>query len=275
MPDRISEESRKLFASDSKVGLIAVTDDAGYPHITMISTLTAKDESTVIFGQFCEGMSKQIIRKRSKAGFLLMSVEKTLWRGRAQYTHTATTGPEFDLMNSKPLFRYNNYFGIAQVHYLDLVDITDKETLEMGMIIRGALFARLMKGRVRGQANGALNRISRGLASGLTTLKFIAAEDQDGFCRITPIVQATTSTDGRIVFAGKPYADEIGMISPGQKVAIFAMNLALESVLTQGVYRGIQHGLGVVDVEMVYNPLLPVSGYIYPRTPLQAVTEFI
>ena len=170
------------------------------------------------------------------------------------------------MMNSKPLFRYNNYFGIAQVHYLDLVDITDKETLDMGTIIRGALLTRIMQGGARGHANGAMNRISRGLASGLATLKFIAAEDEDGFCRIAPIVQATACTDGRIVFTGKPYADELGRIAPGQKVAVFAMNMALESVLTQGIYRGIQRGLGVMDVEMVYNPLLPVSGYILPQS---------
>jgi hypothetical protein len=274
MPDRISEEARKLFASDSKIALIAVKDSAGYPHITMLSTLMAKDDKSLMFGRFCEGLSKQFIQQYPKTAFLLMSVDKELWRGRAVYTHTETTGPEFDIMNSKPLFRYNTYFGISKVFYLDLVDITDKEALDMGVIIRNALLTRLKQSGARGHNNGALNRISRGLASGLSTLKFIAAEDEDGFCRITPIVQATSNTDGRIVFTSQPYVDELKRIVPGQKVAIFAMNLDLECVLTQGVYRGIEHGLCIMDVEMVYNPLLPVSGYIYPREPLRAVTDF-
>lgn len=275
MPDRISEEARKLFASDSKIALVAVKDDEGYPHITMMSTLMAKDEKSLIFGQFCEGLSKKFIKERPKAGFLLMSVDKELWRGRAVYTHTETTGPEFDIMNNKPLFRYNTYFGIGRVYYLDLEDITDKEALDMGAIIRGALLTRLKKGGARGNENGALGHVSRGLTDGLSTLKFIAAEDEDGFCRLTPIVQASSSTSGRIVFTAKPYADELKRLKDGQQAAIFAMNLSLESVLTKGVYRGVQHGLCAMDVEKVYNPLMPVPGYIYPKAPLRAVTEFI
>ena len=250
-------------------------DDEGYPHITMLSTLMAKDEKSLIFGQFCEGQSKKFIKEHPKTGFMLMSVDKELWRGAAVFTHTETTGPEFDIMNNKPLFRYNTYFGIGRVYYLDLVDITDKEALPMGAIIRGALLTRLKKGGARGHENGALGRISRGLTDGLATLKFIAAEDEEGFCRITPIVQAASSTDGRIVFTGKPYADELKKLRPGRKAAIFAMNLSLESVLTKGVYQGVQKGLCLFDVEKVYNPLMPVPGYIYPKAPLQTVTEFI
>ena len=161
MPDRISEEARKLFASDSKIALVAVKDDEGYPHVTMLSTLMAKDEKSLMFGQFCEGLSKQFIVQRPKAGFLLMSVDKELWRGRAVYTHTETTGPEFDIMNQKPLFRYNTYFGIGRVYYLDLLDISEKEALPMGAIIRSALLTRIKKGGVRGHENGALGHVSR------------------------------------------------------------------------------------------------------------------
>jgi hypothetical protein len=275
MPDRISEEARKLFASDSKIALVAVRDDEGYPHITMMSTLMGRDEKSLIFGQFCEGLSKKFIKERPKAGFLLMSVDKELWRGRAVYTHTETTGPEFDIMNNKPLFRYNTYFGIGRVYYLDLVGITDKDALPMGAIIRGALLTRLKKGSARGHDNGALGHISRGLADGLSTLKFLAVEDGEGFCRLTPIVQAASNTSGRIVFTGKPYADELKKLKTGQKASVFIMNLSLESVLTKGVYQGEEKGLCVFDVDKVYNPLMPVPGYIYPKAPIRAVTEFI
>lgn len=274
MPEKISEEAIKLFASDSKIALVAVTDGEGYPHITMLSTLMSKDDHTIMFGQFSEGLSKRFIHERPKTGFLLMSVDREMWRGRAVFTGTAATGAEFDIMNNKPLFRYNTYFGIGRVYYLDLVDITDKETLPMGAIIRGALFTRLKKGGARGNSNGALSRISRGLTDGLSTLKFLAAEDAQGFCSITPVIQATSGTDGRIVFARRPYEEEIKGIRPGQKAAVFAMNLSLECVLAKGIYRGEQKGLCVMDVEKVYNPLMPVPGYIYPREPLRAVTEF-
>lgn len=275
MPEKISEEAKKLFASDSKIALVAVLDGDGYPHITMLSTLMAKDEKTIMFGQFSEGLSKRFIAERRRTGFLLMSVDKEMWRGRAVFTDSATTGPEFDIFNGKPLFRYNSYFGIGRVYYLDLADITEKETLPMGAIIRSALLTRMKKAGARGNTNGALNRVSRGLTDGLSTLKFLAAEDPEGFCRITPVIQAASGSDGRIVFAPNPYGEELAAVRPGQKTAVFAMNLSLECVLTKGVYRGMQKGLCVLDVEKVYNPLMPVPGYVYPKEPLKAVEEFI
>lgn len=275
MLKKISDEAIKLSASDSKIALIAVSDNEGYPHITMISTLMAKDESHVMFGQFCEGLSKKFIRQRPKTGFLLMSVDKELWRGRAVFTGTANTGPEFEIFNNKPLFRYNTYFGIGQVYYLDLVDISEKEKLDMGATVINAVLTRIKKGAVKGGSKGALNHISHGLTDGLSTLKFIAAEDGDGFCTITPIIQASSSTDGRIVFTQRPYENELKAIKPGQKAAIFAMNLSLECVLAKGVYRGVQKGLCVMDIEKVYNPLMPLPGYIYPKEPIKTVTEFI
>ena len=275
MPDRISEEAKKLFALDSKIALVAVKDDEGYPHITMLSTLMAKDDKSLMFGRFCEGLSKQFIQQRPKAGFMLMSVDKELWRGRAVYTHTETVGPEFDIMNQKPLFRYNTYFGISRVFYLDLVDISEKDALPMGAVISNALLTRIKKGAKSGHDNGALNRLSRNLADGLATLKFIAAEDEEGFCRITPIVQAASASNGRIAFTPKPYADELAQIKPGQKASVFVMNLSLESVLLKGVYGGMGKGLCTFDIDKVYNPLMPVPGYIYPKAPIQAVTEFV
>jgi hypothetical protein len=142
------------------------------------------------------------------------------------------------------------------------------------VIIRGALLTRIKKGAVAGHDNGALNRLSRSLADGLATLKFIAAEDDEGFCNITPIVQAASVSGGRIAFTPKPYTEELARIKPGQKASVFVMNLSLESVLLKGVYNGVGKGLSSFDVEKVYNPLMPVPGYIYPKAPLKAVTEF-
>jgi hypothetical protein len=274
MPDKISPEAMKLFQADSKIGLIAMINDEGYPHITMISTLTAKDENSILFGQFCEGLSKQNIKKHNKTAFLVMSPEREFWRGRAVWKGVANTGPEFEMLNDKPLFRYNTYFGIGLVYYLDLKEISEKSTLNMGAIISGAILTRLKKHAVKGHENGALNNISFRLIEGLSTLKFIATQDDEGFCNIIPIVQAAPSSNGRIAFVTEPYGSELKKIREGSKAAIFAMNLDLVSVLTQGVYRGIEKGLGVFDIDKVYNPLAPLPGYIYPKEEIKKVTDF-
>lgn len=274
MPDKISEQDAKFFESDSKVGLIAVEDDAGYPHVTLISTLAARNDHEMMFGQFCEGLSKKAIVQRPNTGFLILSMDKELWRGKAVYTGTATAGPEFDFFNNKPLFRYNSYFGIGRVYFMDLVEISERSKLDMGAIITGAVLTRIRKGGVRGHENGALNHLSEKLIAGLSTLKFLAVKGEDGFMTITPIVQAVPASSGRLAFTMSPYKEELMKIRPGTAAAVLSLSLELVGVLTKGTYMGVQKGLGVVDIEQVYNPMPPLPSMVFPKETIQAVTDF-
>ncbi len=91
------------------------------------------------FGQFTEGLSKQHILNNPKTGFLIMSLDKNLWRGKATFTHSTKEGQEYDYFNNVPMFRYNAYFGVHTVYYLDLLSHTGKEPLPMNRIIFAAI----------------------------------------------------------------------------------------------------------------------------------------
>jgi hypothetical protein len=61
-------------------------------------------------------------------------------------------------------------------------------------------------------------------------------------------------------------------------MAMFGLNLKMQSVLTRGnftgfqTYRGIE--LGVLDIEWVYNSMPPCHDQIYPELEIEPVTEF-
>jgi hypothetical protein len=78
----------------------------------MISTLKASSATQLSFGQFMEGRSKAYLRQNPKAGWLVMTLDRQIWRGSASFTHTARSGADYDFYNNSPLFRYNAYFGI-------------------------------------------------------------------------------------------------------------------------------------------------------------------
>src|SRR4030042_1665614 len=112
-----------------KIGLLATVNPAGLPHVTLISSLMACTSQQLAFGQFTEGLSKQHILNNPKTGFLIMDLDKTLWRGKATFTYSTKEGAENDYFNNVPMFRYNAYFGIHTVYYLDLLSLTGKEPL--------------------------------------------------------------------------------------------------------------------------------------------------
>ncbi len=262
-----------------KIGLLATVTPAGLPHVTLITSLMACTAQKMAFGQFTEGLSKQHILDNPKTGFLIMSLDKNLWRGKATFTHPTKEGAEYDYFNNVPMFRYNAYFGIHTVYYLDLVAHSGKEPLPMNRIIFAAIQTMLarMLGRKPGKEE-VLNPWTRLFLDKLDNLKFIAWVGSDGYPVIIPAIQ-TQSLDGEhVIFSTSVYTSELKAIPNGADVAVFSMALTMEDVLLRGKYLGMHRmagvKAGVIKVDWVYNPMPPVAGQIYPPVKLEVVEKF-
>ena len=262
-----------------KIGLLATVTPEGLPHMTLLSSVMACSSDKLCFGQFTEGLSKKHILSNPKVGFLIMSLDKELWRGKANYTHLSKAGPEYDYYNNVPMFRYNAYFGIHTVYYLNLVSHTGKSPLPMQEIVFAALQTMLARrlGRKPGK-QVVLNEWTRAFLNKLDNLKFLSYVGADGYPVIIPAIQ-TQNLDGQhVLFATSVYTDELEQIPSGADVSVFGMALTMEDVLLRGKYLGIRRlaGIrtGIVRVDWVYNPMPPVPGQVYPLVELNAVTAY-
>jgi len=277
--DVFSAEDIQSTQPAMKIGLLATVTPQGLPHVTLISTLMACGPKQMSFGQFTEGLSKEYIFNNPKTGFLIMSMDKDLWRGKATFKHTAREGTEYDYYNNVPMFRYNAYFGIHTVYYLELISQTGKTALPMNRIIFAAVQSMLARslGRKPGK-NSVLNYWTIKFLNKLDNLKFLAYIGEDGFPVLIPAIQAQSLDAEHILFSTSVYQDEIQAIPKGASLAVFGMALTMEDVLMRGTYQGIQRvggvQAGIVEVDWVYNSMPPVTGQIYPKIDVQAVTEF-
>jgi hypothetical protein len=262
-----------------KIGLLATVTPEGLPHVTMLSTLMACGPTRLSFGQFTEGRSKHHLRAHPRAGFMIMGLDRTLWRGKASYTHSEQHGPEFEFYNNVPMFRYNSYFGVHTVHYLDLLAHTGRLPLPMNRIIFAAVQTMVNRWLARRPAGETVfNPWTRGFMNKLDNLKFLSAIGQDGYPVIIPAIQTQCLGSRQLAFAASVYSEELEAIAPGAVVAAFGLALTMEDVLLRGVYQGIHRRSGVrvglVDVDWVYNPMPPIPGQVYPATPLEAIRQF-
>jgi hypothetical protein len=273
------ESDIRSFKAPMKVGILGTVNEAGLPHLTLISTLQAASPVQLVFGQFTEGLSKDYIRRNPQAGFLVLSLQKELWRGKAVWTHIARAGQEFEQFNNIPMFRYNAYFGIHTVYYLDLVEQTGKEALAMGAILPAALKT-LAAGALsrRPSQSPVLNEWTRGLLNKVSNLRFLASVGADGFPWIIPLFQVQAPDSRRLIFSPSAYRQDLEALPAGVPVAVFGMTLQMEDVLVRGVYQGQERvrGIhcGVVEVDWVYNPMPPKPQQIYPPVGLEAVTNY-
>ncbi|NPV86430.1 MAG: pyridoxamine 5'-phosphate oxidase family protein [Anaerolineae bacterium] len=277
--DQFSQEDITAFQPALKVGILATVNPEGLPHLTFISTLMASDPKTVVWGQFVEGSSKEYIRQNPKTAFLIMTLDKNTWRGKATFTHTQTSGKDYDFYNNVPMFRYNAYFGVHTVYYMDLVEHNGKQPLPMPAIVFSSVATLLAKilspGREEKQA---LNPWTKSFISKIGIPKFLAYIGSDGYPVIIPVFQATAPTRDHVIFTTSAYKDELKTIPKGIVVAILGLSLEMEVVLLRGIYQGISSKAGfpcgTVQINWVYNPMPPKPMQIYPETDIQAVLSF-
>ena len=273
----LGTEDIEAFAPEAKVGLVATADAAGRPHITLITTLRARAPGELVFGQFSEGRSKKYLRQRPRAGFLVLTMDRRLWRGRACWTRAATSGADYEAFNRLPMFRYNAYLGIHTVHHLDLVAVSGPDRLPVAGIAAAALLTRLARIGT-GRGSEVLSVWARDLFNDLRALKFLAYMDSDGFACIVPLLQCQAAHREALVFSPLAYGRQLRAVPPGATVAIFGLTLKMESVLVRGVFSGLRPTvlgpMGRVALDWVYNSMPPLQGPIYPPEPLRPVVDF-
>ncbi|MBI5895845.1 MAG: pyridoxamine 5'-phosphate oxidase family protein, partial [Desulfobacterales bacterium] len=213
-------------APAEKIGLVATVNPQGLPHITLLTSLRAAGPRQLTIGEFCKGSSKAHMQQNPRVGFLIMTRDRHLWRGKAHWTHLRQEGPEYEQYNNLPMFRYNAYFGINTVHYLDLKALTVPAKLPMGAILRGALRTRLAKGALAPtQGEKILKPFAQRLFNRMDALKFIAHIDADGYPRIIPVIQCQAADCSRLVFARQPYGVELARIPQSSRVALFGLTM--------------------------------------------------
>jgi hypothetical protein len=269
----------EAFEAEAKVGLLATVNPEGLPHISLITSMQAKDPARLVWGQFAEGLSKVHVRENPHTGFLIMTLDKNLWRGKALWTHAETEGEDYEMYNQKPMFRYNAYFGIHTVHFMDLVETCGKEGLPLGRIAMASLATKAAKaGAGSPEAERILKPWAEGLFNRMDALKFITYVDDAGFPTIVPVIQCQAAGSRRLAFSPLAYGEELAAIKAGTQVAVFALSMQMEDVLVRGTFLGYDRvrlqRLGVIELEWVYNSMPPTPGQIYPPIELKPVVNF-
>ncbi len=274
-----SEAEIKAFEPTEKIGIIATKNDEGLPHLTLLTTLAALTEDKLAIGQFSQGLSKEYMQRSNDIGFLVLTLDKNFIRGSARWTHLSQEGEEYEMFNNKPMFRYNTYFGINTVHYLDLLKTDSLLPLPMAKIIMGALLSKFAKGSYRQkEKEKVLNPFSEKLFNQLASLCFLSYIDAQGVPQIIPVIQCQAAGSSRLVFSTMPYGDEIKSIEAGSDVAVLGLSMNMQNVLVRGKFTGIKRARGIktasLDIEWVYNSLPPAHGQIYPAIKLEPVENF-
>ena len=269
----------QAFEPENKIGILATVNKQNQPHITMITTLQAKNSKELVWGQFSEGLSKVNIKHNPKTAFLIMNLQRELWRGKALWKHEKKEGEEYIKFNKLPMWRYNSYFGIHTIHYMDLVETIEKQKLPLAGIALSAILTKIAKSAAITKIEGTImNNWTETFFNKLDTLKFLSYVQDDGFPVLIPLLQCQAADSGRLVFNPQAYKNELLSLKEGSDIAVFAVSVKMQDVLVRGKFQGFKKhrgiDLGRIDIDWVYNSMPPVFGQIFPEQKMETVVEF-
>ncbi|MCD4669180.1 MAG: pyridoxamine 5'-phosphate oxidase family protein [Actinomycetia bacterium] len=276
---KFSKEDIEAFKPENKIGLIATVSNEGMPHITLISTILAKGDGILMWGQFSQGQSKINVKSNPKTGFLIMTMDRQLWRGKARWQCCLKEGEDYEKFNKLPMWRYNSYMGIHTIHYMDLVETTVKSPLPLSKIILSSILTKISKkGASLKHDKRVMNFWTESLFNRLNSLKFLSFIGTDSYPMIIPLLQCQASDSTRIVFNPGAYRDELISLKEDSDIAIFGLTLDMEDVLVRGKFSGFNRHrgikLGTVNINRVYNSMPPKAGWIYPEAEIKKVEDF-
>ena len=274
-----NKEDIKAFEPENKIGLLATVNENNHAHITMISTLQARNSKELVWGQFSEGFSKRNIKTNPKTAFLIMNLQKKLWRGKAIWKYEKKEGEEFIKFNKLPMWRYNSYFGIHTIHYMELTETTKQQSLPVASIAFSAILTKIAKSSATIEnKERIMNNWTENFFNKLDTLKFLSYVANDGFPVIIPVLQCQAADSQQLVFNTQAYKKELLSIKADTELTVFALSIDMKDVLVRGKFKGFKKhrgiNLGSIDVNWVYNPMPPIAGQIYPELKTETVVEF-
>ncbi len=279
MKHEFNEADIKAFEPENKIGILATVNENNQAHITLITTLQARNSKELIWGQFAEGLSKSNVRNNPKTAFLIMNLQRKLWRGKALWKHEKKEGEEYIKFNKLPMWRYNSYFGIHTAHYMELIETTEQKSLPVAGIAVSAILTKLAKSSVASKDEGEImNTWTEEFFSKLDTLKFLSYISEEGFPELIPLIQCQAADSRRLVFNTGVYKDELLKIKKDTEITVLALSIDMKDVLVRGKFKGFDKhrgiGLGSIDIDWVYNPMPPLSGQIYPEQKTEMVEKF-
>jgi hypothetical protein len=275
-----NREEIKAIAPMEKFAVLAGVSPEGYPHISLINSVMAEKSDQMTIGEFTGGLIKQYMETNRKTSFCIQTTgDMKMYRGKALWTHKKREGDELEAYKNTPVHRYNAYFPIHTVHFMDLIALMSPVKLSVAATGLSAVVTKMAKGTVRTKGKkSVLNHYSLEIFNGLAGLKYLSYIGEDGFPVIIPILQCQAVDSGRLAFSAGQFRHELESIPHGVRVAVFAANMSFESVLIRGTYNGMKHKglirMGTIDIDWVYNSMPPNTGQIYPKVELKKVENF-
>lgn len=268
----MKESIVELFQQSGTLSFLGTCGEDGFPHISVYNSLMARDEHTLMFGEYCRGRSKQNAEQRKQVGFFTQGAAGEMVSGIGCWTEKKDAGEEQEKMNQESRLRYNATYGYAQIHFIrtEEVSVWEKEALSSD---RSITFVDGGDPETAPEVS-LLPPLGVELFTDASGMKMLSYVDDKGYPRVLPAPPMKLRQD-QVQLDLSGYPEYLAVISAGTPVALFSFVPALGAgIMVKGLWNPQGQGFAEVRIDKIYNPNVPKADYIYPLPPLVPVRCF-
>lgn len=275
MRDITTVQTSSAQKEESQLDFYATINEDMTPHITLFGSMHMLGEKNLIWGEVGAGVSKSNQKKRRHVGFMSLVDRKKVFFGKADYIESKSSGPELDALNQIPQIRYNCYSGFKPVHILAIVSM-DQKVFDSKKFEKSAEDTKFAVNKIgEGKDADAISYVTREIIDTQNGIKILSYIDDTGYPAMVLLPQATLAThSNRIAFDLAAGGQELSGVKEGSAIAIYALSYKnMCGVLANGILKKKPIDgkmFGFMDVEKVYNPIMPVPMYVYPKPQLKS-----
>jgi hypothetical protein len=270
----VADFDLSIFDNEKTLDFIASVNSDCTPHITVFNSVLKYNETTLMFGEYCRGISKVNLVKNKKAAIFALGPDGRYSMGTLTWKGKVNTGPEHELFNNIPRLRYNATYGFEWIHMLQVNDFTDGIRSDAVTYAEDEAF-RAIVATVPAGTVPAMNFAARQLFDDTESVKMLSYIREDGFPQIVLLRQGKLSGTSTAVLEKAPVGGDIP--DDVQVTVISYVNRFGSSITVKGtVHRKTisDKEIYILDIERVYNGNNPKAGYIYPVEPIEPVRIF-
>jgi hypothetical protein len=268
-----------IYENEKTINFICTVNEDNTPHVSIFSSVLKYDDHSLMFGEYCRGLSKSNLRRNPKAAIFSLTPEGVFAAGTVTWKGSLRSGPEHELFNNIPRFRYNATYGYEFVHILAINSLSAPAQIDAAQVKEAVAGTKTAIDAVAPKpGNEVISHVGAQLFAPDETPKLAAYIKEDGYPHLIYVPQARLLDSGTIVIDASLNKGELLAIPGGAKVAVMAYVPRLGSSIEADGHTN-EFCLGardtvVVVIDRVYNGNTPKAGYIYPVPEIKEFRTF-
>jgi hypothetical protein len=247
--DSFSSSDVEELQSKTKIGLLATISQGGFPHISLVPTITITSREIVMLQSLHPNLVNEHLQALQKMGFLILTTDKFMWRGKALYVGEKKVE---DTSNIPSVSKTDTWLAVE----VQVVETHGKERLRLLPIVVSSLLTKLASSGLRStMGEPILEPWAQKLFNKADSLKFASYITDTGYPIIVPLFHGLARDAQAIDFTLHVYQGELASLKSSQKIALFTLATDLEQILVRGTFQGYTRNrlirLGTIHLEWI------------------------